>query len=136
MLRESIDVFAELPAKYNAGHGIRSDLYEPDSEESEYVYTTHPPVLPAGVIHTGKRGLGNMSIDANDPETWTGSYVTSNRRDCLITLQAHNLMARCWCQTPVFEITTVDLHKKWHELLIMQVKNRMKTGHSSCNMTV
>lgn len=34
-----------------------------------------------------------MSIDIDNPETWTGSYVTSNRRDCLITLQAHNLMA-------------------------------------------
>ena len=34
-----------------------------------------------------------MSIDINDPETWTGSYVTSNRKECLITLQAHNLMA-------------------------------------------
>lgn len=34
-----------------------------------------------------------MSIDIDNPETWTGSYVSSNRRDCLITLQAHNLMA-------------------------------------------
>lgn len=32
-----------------------------------------------------------MNID--DPETWTGSYVSSNQTDCLITLQAHNLMA-------------------------------------------
>lgn len=32
-------------------------------------------------------------IDKTDQETWTGSYVLANRADCLITLQAHNLMA-------------------------------------------
>lgn len=32
-------------------------------------------------------------INGNVPDTWTEGYVSANREECLITLQAHNLMA-------------------------------------------
>lgn len=60
-----------------------------------------------------------MSIDENDPKTWTGSYVSSNQRDCLITLQAHNLMAINYLQQKNYVGALAYLNPIREGLLIM-----------------